>query len=71
MKRPPRGKPTPNYENNLKVGVRQRPSFLFEVLRLPNKLDLQKTPPTKSVALPTIMSFFDPCRSSPLEKSLP
>ena len=39
----------------------QRPSFLFEALRLPKKLDLRRTPLLKSIATLATMSFYHPC----------
>ena len=53
------------WENIIKkipqVGVAQRSSFLSKGLRLPKKLDLQRTPLAKSVAMLIAMSFFHPC----------
>ena len=44
-----------------RVGVFQRSSFSSKGLRLPEELDLQKTPMAKNVAMLTTMSFFYPC----------
>ena len=41
-----------------KIGVLWRPSFLFEDLKLPKKLDLRRTALTKSLVMLIAMSFF-------------
>ena len=58
-------------DKSLQFGVLRRPSFLFEGLRLPMKLDLHNTSMAKSVAMLASMSFFIHAWSSPLEKSWP
>ena len=59
-------------ENSLfKVGVLRRSSFLSKALRLPKKLDLRKTPPSKSVATLATMSFFYLCTKFSTKGLLP
>ena len=52
---------SPRKKYFIQVGVLRRPSFLFEALRLPKNLDLQRTPLQKSVPTLATMSFFHPC----------